>query len=129
MVEKLTKLNGYRTQFDKLLKEYPVVIALPYVKGESAAELVGKYQRTNELDSIFHKVYGKHFTADEVLDLIAFYKTPAGKKLVGHDEAVRLELREAALKLATEIAIDIVKGNIKKRKEDDGQENPGRFLI
>jgi len=54
-----------------------------------------------------------HYTGDEILDLIAFYKTPTGQKLAAHDERVRVELQDAAMKLAVEIALAMIKDNTK----------------
>lgn len=119
MVEKLTRLNGYRKVFDLMMREYPLLIALPYLpKDGSAHELLEQYQRPEELATAFVKIYGKHYTADEVLDLIAFFKSPAGKKFVEVDEKMRVELRDATIKVATNIAIDLV------RRNRDNLDNP-----
>lgn len=123
MVTKLTKLNGYRAIFDTMAREYPILIAMPYLKGQSAAELIGKYQRPDELSAEFNKIYAEHYTASEVLDLIAFFKTPAGKKFVAVDEAMRVQLRNATIKVATEIAIDL----IRNREDDPPPYDPNKY--
>ncbi|QNA46612.1 DUF2059 domain-containing protein [Lacibacter sediminis] len=41
-----------------------------------------KEAQTGDLITMIAPVYAKHFTENEVKELIAFYKTPVGKKLV-----------------------------------------------
>lgn len=41
-----------------------------------------KEAQTGDLISMIVPVYAKHFTESEIKELIAFYKTPIGKKLV-----------------------------------------------
>ena len=109
MITKLLKENGYWPKFEQLLKTYPLKIAAPYVDQEQALQLIDKHQRHEELLAAFHALYSKRMTGDEILDLIAFYKTKAGQKLVEHDEAIRYEMSQIALNLAVEIAVELVR--------------------
>lgn len=129
MVEKLTRLNGYRKVFDLMMREYPLLIAMPYLpKDGTLPELLGKYQRPEELSAAFNKIYGKHYTADEVLDMIAFFKTSAGRKFVEVDERMRVELRDVTMQIATEIAIDLVRHNRDNLDLPYDPNNSGGFL-
>ncbi len=56
-------------------------------------ELAGKRA---ELDAKLTKVYARHFTEQELKDVISFYKTPVGSKLLTEEPAVVEEsLKEA----------------------------------
>ena len=41
-------------------------------------------------------IYGRHFTRQEVQDLLAFYRTPIGRKLAAHQPVLSQEMQEAA---------------------------------
>jgi hypothetical protein len=113
MIEKLLKLNGELEKFEKILQEYPILIALPHIL-EKPKDITEFYSRRQLLES-FQKVYAKHFTASEILDLIAFYKTPIGIKLAQKEDLVHYDLREAAVQFAIDMAVKIV------RKQNDGK--------
>jgi hypothetical protein len=53
------------------------------------------------------KVYAAHFTEQELKDIIAFYKTPAGKKLVADEPRVLEDGMKAAQNWATQFS-DVV---------------------
>ena len=124
MVSKLLKLNGYGDKFDGLLRDYPLLIALPYlVDRKSALEEACRHSKSADMLTAFHEIYSKHFSGDEVLDIIAFYKTPTGQKLVAEDEQMRIEMQQATLKLAIDTALEIIKENIdKERKKNDASQ-------
>jgi hypothetical protein len=107
MIEKLLKLNGELEKFEKILQEYPVLIALPHIS-ERPKDIKTFYSRQELLES-FQKVYAKYFTASEILDLIAFYKTPVGIKLAQKEDWIHYDLREAAVQLAINMAVKIVR--------------------
>ena len=107
MIEKLLKLNGELEKFEKILQEYPILIALPHIL-EKPKDITEFYSRRQLLES-FQKVYAKHFTASEILDLIAFYKTPIGIKLAQKEDLVHYDLREAAVQFAIDMAVKIVR--------------------
>ncbi len=112
MTTKLLRSNGYLERYEELMKNFPLLIAYPYLANQEAGrKLMLKYQRPEELIKAFHKIYARNYTGDEILDLIAFYKTPVGQKLVSVDEKVRVELQEAASRLAVDIALQMVKDN------------------
>jgi hypothetical protein len=52
--------------------------------------------KRNELLDIVAKTYAQHFTEAELKDIVAFYKTPAGKKMVAQEPiAINQSLKEA----------------------------------
>jgi len=64
---------------------------------EVAAQLHKEYgPKRNELIDIVAKTYAKHFTEAELKDIVAFYRTPAGKKMVAQEpNAINESLKEA----------------------------------
>jgi hypothetical protein len=120
MVSKLLKVNGYAERLEKLLAEYPLLVAMPYIAGnrEAARKMIKVYEDPELARLAFHQIYSKYFTADETLDLIAFYKTPVGKKFVSFDELIRNQLNEMAIKLAVDIAVQIVQAQGRNESND-----------
>jgi len=56
---------------------------------EVAAKLSAEYNsRTAELLNDAAKVYAAHFTEQELKDLLAFYKSPLGRKVLAEDPAI-----------------------------------------
>jgi hypothetical protein len=47
-------------------------------------------------------VYMKHFTADELRDLLRFYETPVGSKLLENQASLRNDYRQVAKRMAEE---------------------------
>lgn len=125
MVEKLVALNGYEQRLKNFYDDIPLNIALPYLANpDEASALKAKYARPGEMKKIYYEVYSKYMTGDDILNLIAFAKSPTGRKFVEFDEHIRIELQKRITELATIIAIDMVKDNIKKRKgEQPGQDD------
>ena len=55
---------------------------------EVAAQLHKEYaSKRVELLDLTAQIYAKHFTEAELKDIVAFYKTPAGKKMLGLPDA------------------------------------------
>lgn len=63
---------------------------MPDVKTDFWDEFM-KEAQTGDLITMIAPVYAKHFTEDEIKELIAFYKTPVGKKLVEKLPAISQE--------------------------------------
>ena len=53
-------------------------------------------------------IYDKHFTHDEIRELIAFYQTPIGRKLTSELPAITQESMEAGQKWGEEVAQKVV---------------------
>ena len=115
MVGKLLVLNGIGPKLDGLMREFPLAIASPHLPRLMTTNEAQKYANPKKLQEAFASVYGQHFSADEVLDLIAFYRSPLGQKLAKHDETVRLALLEAATQVAIDIAADMVRDSRNNR--------------
>jgi len=59
------------------------------------ARLAGAFD-PERLLGIIASIYGRHFTRQEVRDLVAFYRTPTGRKLAAHQPVLTQEMQEAA---------------------------------
>ena len=64
--------------------------------------------RTGEVVDEVAKVYAVHFTEQELKDIIAFYKTPAGKKLVAEEPKVLEDGMRAAQGWATQFSDAVI---------------------
>jgi hypothetical protein len=72
---------------------------------EEAVALRKEYAaRLNEVVDEVAKVYAQHFTEAELKDYIAFYKTPAGKKLITEEPRVLEDGMKAAQGWATQFS-------------------------
>jgi len=109
MVSKLLALDGVGAKLERLMREYPLAIAMPYLRHPMTTSDAQKYANPKLLNEAFADVYRQYFSADEVLDLIAFFRSPLGQKLAKNDEAIRLALLEAATRVAIDIATEMVK--------------------
>ena len=69
---------------------------------EVALQLRKEYEpKRNELLDEVAKVYAQHFTEQELKDLVVFYKTPLGKKLLAEEPAALDQSLKAAQAWAT----------------------------
>jgi uncharacterized protein len=82
----------------------------------------GATQRLDELAEMLAEVYARNFTADEIRDLIAFYKTPTGKKLLQRQPAVARASLAAGQQFGQQLVTDIqqqIAEELKKRGDSD----------
>jgi hypothetical protein len=86
---------------------------------EVAAKLYAEYNpRTAELLNDAAKIYATRFTEQELKDLLAFYKSPLGKKMLAEDPAILDQnMKDAQVwadKLSTEV-ISKMRSEMRKR--------------
>jgi uncharacterized protein len=82
----------------------------------------GATQRLDELAEMLAQIYARHFTADEIRDLTAFYKTPTGQKLLQRQAAVARESMAAGQQFGRELVADVqqqISEELKKRGDSD----------
>jgi len=76
LIIKLIEVSGakenMRVMFDKMLKESP----------PDEAALLGKILNLEEIVQVLVPVYDKHFLVDELKELVSFYESPVGIKLL-----------------------------------------------
>ena len=93
--KELVALKGGAAMFDPLIpgviesaknQFLPINPNLAGPLTEVANQLHKEYApRRTELLDLVSKIYAQHFTEQELKDIVAFYKTPAGKKMVSQE--------------------------------------------
>jgi hypothetical protein len=63
--------------------------------------------RTNEFSEIYAVIYARNFTAQELRDVAAFYRTETGKKLLAKLPVITNEGMLAGQKLGQQMAVDL----------------------
>ena len=78
-------------------------------------------ERLTELSELMASVYARHFSAAELRDLTAFYRTPTGQKFISEQPAVAREGMQAGQQFAQVIGADLQKrivDELRKRGHD-----------
>jgi hypothetical protein len=57
--------------------------------------LAAAREQKGELGAIVTQIYDRHFTVDELRQLLAFYRTPIGRKLLAEQPAITQEAMAA----------------------------------
>ena len=93
--KELMTLKGAAAMFDPLIpgviesaknQFIPTNPNLAGPLGEVAAQLHKEYEpKRAELVDLVAKVYAQHFTETELKEVVAFYKTPTGKKMLAQE--------------------------------------------
>jgi len=114
LAKELVALKGGAVMFDPLIPgviesaKNQLVPTNPQLAGpltEVANQLHKEYApRRAELLDIVATNYARHFTEAELKDIVAFYKTPAGKKMVLQEPAAIQESLTAAQQWANEFS-------------------------
>ena len=82
----------------------------------------GAMQRLNQLAEMLAVVYARNFSVDEIHDLIAFYKTPTGEKLLDRQAVVARQSMMAGQQFGQELVRDIqqqIADELKKRGDSN----------
>jgi uncharacterized protein len=82
--------------------------AIPNVPQEFWTEFQ-KDIHPDELEDLIVPIYDKHFSHEEIRQLIEFYKSSIGKKLAGELPAISKESMEAGEKWGQQIALKAIK--------------------
>jgi hypothetical protein len=112
--KELVALKGGGAMFDPLIPgviesaKNQLIPTNPQLSGplnEVATQLHKEYApKRAELLDIVAQTYAKHFTEAELKDIVAFYKTPAGKKMIAQEPAAIKESLDAAQLWANEFS-------------------------
>ncbi|MBS7541306.1 DUF2059 domain-containing protein [Ancylobacter lacus] len=96
--KELLSVNGESKSFDSLIRGIIEQAAASFVQAnpdlirelrDVANALVPQYEsRRSEIDDILARAYAVNFTEAELKEMIVFYKTPTGKKLVEKRQAL-----------------------------------------
>ncbi len=115
-LKRLLKLMNAEATIDQMTDNLKSVFkqqAFGLFDGEDASEQIDKFMNfvMDEVKELSKKmidvemvtIYDKHFTHDEVKDLIKFYESPTGKKLLEKSPAMTKELMNLMAKYMPEI--------------------------
>jgi uncharacterized protein len=78
----------------------------------------GAMKRLDDFADMLAGIYARNFTLDELHDLIAFYKTPTGQKLIAQQPVIARESMVAGQKFGQELVMDLrqqISDELKKR--------------
>jgi hypothetical protein len=78
----------------------------------------GAMKRLDDFANMLAGIYARNFTLDELHDLIAFYKTPTGQKLIAQQPVIARESMVAGQKFGQELVADLrqqISDELKKR--------------
>jgi uncharacterized protein len=64
-------------------------------------------KRVNELTETLATIYASNFTADELQDLAAFYRTPTGQKFLARQAAIAQQSMAAGQQLGRAVMSDV----------------------
>ncbi len=74
LVQRLLEANGMRENLIRIFED--IINQAPVEKQKELRDIL----KTDEIIEVIIPVYAKNFTADELKELITFYKSPAGAK-------------------------------------------------
>ena len=104
--KELVALKGGNSMFDRLIPGVIERVKNTYVPtnpqligplNQVAAQLKKEYgPKTAEINNEVAKVYAQHFTEAELKDILVFYKSPAGRKMIVEEpKAIEQSLKAA----------------------------------
>ena len=99
----------YLRQFKKMMPQIPEDFWTDFRNEVNAKELT----------DLVVPIYAKHFSHDEIKQLIAFYNTPIGKKLVALQPQIMQESMAAGQKWGNKIGQRVMK-KLQERKAKQG---------
>lgn len=78
----------------------------------------------NDIVNLLIPIYSKHFEEKEIDELLKFYNTPVGKKLVEKQSLIISESQQVGAKWGEELGNKIVDKILEKYGYPDDAENP-----
>lgn len=121
MVEKLIETNHIKNKFHTILEKgmHSMIEKIDLEKRstsiskEEILEILDGEIKNTQVSDLLYDVYCKYFTASEVMDLIAFYKSPAGKKLLDNTDGilqdVSTQYETIVIKILTKVSQEVKK--------------------
>ena len=102
IAKKLVDDLGLKDSYQETIKELTDGLIRRYPNLSSAKDKIlnfyNKYIGWDAIKDDVAKIYAKHFTTQELKDLIKFYESPTGKKTLKELPAIMMEGRELGMK-------------------------------
>ena len=111
MVAKLMEVSGLRDTMSTYIKsalKSASELFLKNIDETKRDDIVGKLARDEEYVEEFSKIYAEYLTVSEVLDLIAFHKSPTGQKMISIQEPLGKRLVDTTQELMSNMYIKIM---------------------
>ncbi len=108
-IRKLMELTGSRNLIVQIMNQVlgPVKQAMPNVPEEFWTNFMAKID-TGKLIDMTVPIYAKHFTHEEIKELLAFYQKPIGQKVIATLPAVMQESMLAGQKWGQKLGQQVV---------------------
>ena len=69
--------------------------------------LAAVQERKGELEALFIPIYDRHFSADELRQLLAFFRSPIGQKMLTEQPAIAREAMDAGREWGQHLGLEI----------------------
>ena len=123
MVEKLLQTQGLKTRLGDMFRGSITAFAVPLMSCGTTEEKTKRINDKIKDDDIAKEIvdtYARHFTASETLDMIAFFKSPAGQKYVTEAAKLSEDINTVMSRLTTRIVMEIIKDNVELMAREMG---------
>jgi hypothetical protein len=106
MIKKFIEVNRVREKLMTLMVSNIVLSGYPLLQ-QSKEEV---FRHINEDDFCRHiaDVYGKYFNADDILDMIQFYKSEPGQKMVSNYSELMADVIDEAYQYSAKVAAQMI---------------------
>ncbi len=114
-IRKLMSLTGADKIANQMLDQMGE--SMRTLQGAGSAKYFAEFRKEFDLNKIFElqiAAYDKHLSADDIESLVAFYESPAGRRMIEAMPEITSELMTQATQMSQEIARKLL-----KRMQDD----------
>jgi hypothetical protein len=131
LAKQILELKGISQVFQPLVRGVVVKVRDAFMQtnfmwakdlNEVAANLQKQYDgRTSELVDGAAKIYASHFTEQELKDILTFYQSPLGQKVIHEEPKAADESMNNAQKFADNLSLEVIdslRSEMKKRGHD-----------
>jgi uncharacterized protein len=131
LAKQILNLKGINQVFQPLVRGVVVKVRDAFMQtnfmwgkdlNEVAADLQKKYDaRTSDLVDAAAKIYASHFTEQELKDILTFYQSPLGQKVIREEPKAADESMTNASKWADNLSLEVIdslRAEMKKRGHD-----------
>jgi uncharacterized protein len=131
LAKRIVEIKGIKTMFDPLVRGVIEKVKQQFIQtnfiwakdlNEIAAMMLKEYApRGEELVDATARIYASHFTETELRDILAFYQTPLGRKMIVEEPKILDESMENAGQFGDNLSVEIInrmRAEMKKRGHD-----------
>jgi hypothetical protein len=111
MVDKLMGLDGSKRALERLVRQCATSALAnfrPFLNDADIKKIVERNLKGIDTPARMLPVYAKHFDGNDLVNLIAFYQSPTGLKLIRGQEHVSSFILNVAQEMATDLCVGCV---------------------